>query len=137
MKKTRHTDEVNDIINIGTCNLHTDHGGFLSSGWDIKKLLKGAHPILHDTPARREDYFNITGSTEYPLPFVSTIWMEDKVIAERLTELWPNIAKIFRLGIHLYVIFSIHPSVCPSIYHAPYLKNRISSDHSFWYTCVK
>ena len=91
LKKTRTTDELNDIINIGTCNLRTVHGAFktgvLSSGWDIKKLLKSSQCILHDTPAKREDYFNITGSTKYALPFVSTRW--------RLIELWPNIVKIF------------------------------------------
>ena len=29
------------------------------------------------------------------------------------------------------------PSICPSICHAPYLRNRTSSNHNFWYNCVK
>ena len=36
---------------------------------------------------------------------------------------------------------SMCPSVCPSvrlsICHAPYLRNHTSSDHNFWYSCVK
>ena len=31
----------------------------------------------------------------------------------------------------------IHPPICPSIHRAPYLRDRISSDHNFWYTYVK
>ena len=29
------------------------------------------------------------------------------------------------------------PSICPSVCHAPYLRNRTSSNHNFWYNCVK
>ena len=32
---------------------------------------------------------------------------------------------------------SLFPSVCPSVRCAPYLRNRTSSNHNFWYTCVK
>ena len=74
-KKRRETEELKDIIDIGTCILHTVHGSFEKvverSNWEMKKLLKGSHRILADTPTRREDYFNITGSTTYPLPFCS------------------------------------------------------------------
>ena len=99
LKKTRATDELNNIINIGACNVHAVHGAFetevLSRGWDIKKLLKGAHCILHDIPARREDHFRNTGSTKYLLLFVPVGWIEDKDAAERLRELQSNIVKIF------------------------------------------
>ena len=39
---------------------------------------------LHDSPARREDYFNLTGSDEYHLQFCGTRWVQDKKVAERL-----------------------------------------------------
>ena len=59
LKKTRATDELNDVINMGTCNLYTVQNifeiGVSSSGWDIKKLLKGAQPALHDTHAMKEE----------------------------------------------------------------------------------
>ena len=61
----------------------------------IIQVSKGSHRILAATPARREDYFNITGSTTYPLPFCSTRWIEDKPVAERLIDVWRNILKIF------------------------------------------
>ena len=45
---------------------------------------KGAFKLLHDSLARREDYFNLIGSDEYPLQFYGTRWVEDKKVAERL-----------------------------------------------------
>ena len=105
LQKEKKADQLREVIDIGTCNLHTVHRsletGVTKSGWNLKKLLKGAHRILHDTPARREDYFNITGSTKYPLPFVATRWVEDKQVGERLIELWPNILKIFDFWVGL------------------------------------
>ena len=48
----------------------------------------------------------------------------------------------FRWGTHLYMSLfpSVRPSVSPSVHctwSRPYLRNRTSSDHSFWYTYVK
>ena len=51
--------------------------------------------MLHDSPARREDYFNLTGSDGYPLQFCGTRWVEDKKVAEKLVKLWPNMIKLF------------------------------------------
>ena len=99
VKDQREKDELSALIDIGTCSLHTVHGAFATgakmSGWDLKKVLKGCYILLHDTPARREDYFSITGSTVYPLAFCSTRWVEDKSVADRLITLWPNMIKIF------------------------------------------
>ena len=43
------------------------HGAFKtgveSTDWKIKKILKAAFQILHDSPARREDHKSITGCT--------------------------------------------------------------------------
>ena len=49
--------------------------GATKIGWNLKKLLKGAHKILCDTPAWRGDYFNLTGCSKSPLPFVATRWI--------------------------------------------------------------
>ena len=47
-------------IDIGTCSLHTVHGSvktaFDKSNMKIKKTLKGGFQLLHNSPARREDY---------------------------------------------------------------------------------
>ena len=43
------------------------------------------------------------------------------------------------LGGHppLCVTFSVRTSVCLSVCRAPYPRNRTSSNHNIWYTCVK
>ena len=98
-KKKRVEGELPQFIDIGTCNLHTVHGAFetgaTKSNWNLKKLLKGPYRILRDTPARREDYFNLNGCSKSPLPFVATGWVEDKGVSDRLIELWDNIKKVF------------------------------------------
>ena len=66
LKKKREREKLKDIIDIGSCNLHTVHGAFQTgakaSGWQLNKVLKGSYTLLHDTPARRDDYFNITSN---------------------------------------------------------------------------
>ena len=65
--RKRKDEKYHSLIDIGSCSLHIIHGslktGAEKSNWDIKKLLKGAYTMLHDTPARREDYESITTSS--------------------------------------------------------------------------
>ena len=43
----RNEKEQHQLINIGSCGLHTNHGafktGFDESAWKIKKILNGAY----------------------------------------------------------------------------------------------
>ena len=74
--KKREEDELPALINIGSCSLHVIHGTFKTgveaTNWNIKKTLRGAFCILHDSPARREDYESVTGCSKYPLNFCAT-----------------------------------------------------------------
>ena len=76
LKKQRTESELSDLVDIGSCNLHSIHNAFgvgvNATDWDIKKLMKGAFYTLHDTPARREDYIKQTGSKEFTLSFCAT-----------------------------------------------------------------
>ena len=60
-------------------SLHIMHGAFWTSAekseWALKKLVKDAYMILHNTLARRKDYKSVTGSSTYPLSFCPT-WFE-------------------------------------------------------------
>ena len=64
------------LIDIGTCSLHSVHNSFQTgveaTGWKVKKVLKGAFHILHNSPARREGYESQAGSTTYPFVFCFT-----------------------------------------------------------------
>ena len=57
---------IQELLDIGTCGLHTIHGGLKTgteaSGWE----MKAAYTILHDSPARRDNYQSVTGSSRAP-----------------------------------------------------------------------
>ena len=62
--------------------------------WEIKKTLKAAYTILYGSPARRDHYQSVTGSSKVALAFCATRWIEDKPVADRFIELWPNVKKV-------------------------------------------
>ena len=84
----RQKNKLSSLIDIGSCNLHLIHGTFKigseKSSWDFHKILKGAFKLLNDSSARREDYFNLTGSDKYPLQFCGARWVDNKKVAEKL-----------------------------------------------------
>ena len=85
------------LIDVGSCSLHVIHGAFRAgtqkTKWGIDTMLKALNNLFHDSPAKREDYQQITGSTVFPLPFCGHRWVEDKKVADRALEIWPNIVK--------------------------------------------
>ena len=89
--------QFNDLIDIGSCSLHVMHGGFKTAfqatGWAIEKILRSLWYLFKESPARREDFTTITGSTKFPLQFCGTRWVEDVRVAERAVSLWPFIEK--------------------------------------------
>ena len=86
------------MIDIGSCGLHIIHGAFKTgleaTGWALKSILKGAHTVLHDTPARHANYFTFTGSDQYPLFFCETRWVEDKTSREAFVSVAKHAATI-------------------------------------------
>ena len=74
--KLRACDSVHSLADIGTFSLHSVHGrmktGEIASKWGLKKVMKSAYAIRHDSPACREDYASVSGSQLYPLSFCST-----------------------------------------------------------------
>ena len=61
------------LIDIGSCGLYTVLGAFKCgsqiTGWKLKEILSGCYQILHDSPARRDNYQPVTDSVIYPLKF--------------------------------------------------------------------
>ena len=90
---------IHKLIDIGTCNLHIVSGAFKTGAekteWKVHKTMKGSWQIFHDTPVRREDYINITSSTEFPMFFSATRWVENQEPANRLISIWPNIKQLW------------------------------------------
>ena len=60
----------------------------------IKETLKGGFQPWHNSPARREDYEGVSGLTKYPFYYCATGWVENKLVTERIVEVWPNLIKL-------------------------------------------
>ena len=73
VSKERKGDEQHQLINIGSCGLHTIHGAFKTGAknakWNINQKLKRAFQVFHDSPARRDDFESVTGTKVYALFF--------------------------------------------------------------------
>ena len=74
--------------------MHVINGAFRTgaeaSGWKQKSTLKGSQKILHNSPAHREDYTNITGSVKFPYYFCGTRWVDNKRVSDQLILSWEN-----------------------------------------------
>ena len=88
---------IPQLIYLGSCSLHVVHGAFKTGAqattWNIDSLLRALHYLFHNSPARTEDYVKLTDSTQLPLKFCSTRWLEDTPVAERAMLIWPKIVK--------------------------------------------
>ena len=69
-------DDYPDLIDIGSCSLHVVHGAFRTG---VQKTKWGIDSIL-------QALYNL-------FPFSGTRWIEDKKVADRALEIWPNITK--------------------------------------------
>ena len=69
------------LVNTGSCGLHVLHGAFKTGAkktlWKISKIMMALFIMLHDTPARRADYRDVTGSDRFPLQFCKVCWLDD------------------------------------------------------------
>ena len=76
------------------------HGGYKTAfdetGWQMGKILRSLGYLFKDSPARREEFNNITGCQEFPLLFCSTRWIEDIDVGERAIVIWKPITKYIK-----------------------------------------
>lgn len=81
------------LISVGSCGLHTVHNAFKTgfSMWQEDKLLKALYTLLHNVPARRQDYETVTKSTVFPLSFCGYRWLENLPVVERAIKVWPSV----------------------------------------------
>lgn len=60
--------ETNKLLcNIGSCGLHIVHNSFKcghnAASWDVDNFLSSLHYLFKDSPARRDDFYTITGTS--------------------------------------------------------------------------
>ena len=94
LRKHREKEELPSLINICSYGLHIVHGALktcvTATELNLKGILKSVYTLLHDTPARRTDYISITRYHKFPFAYCATRWFEDKKVADRAVEIWPN-----------------------------------------------
>ena len=77
--------------------MHVVHGRFENGakeyGWNLGNTLHSLLQIFHDTPVRREDFIQITGSDLYPFWLCQHRWVEDIKVVEQALEIWPHVNK--------------------------------------------
>ncbi|XP_056439589.1 uncharacterized protein LOC130376758 isoform X1 [Gadus chalcogrammus] len=97
MLQQEHADTFGgaQLIVVGSCGLHTLHNAFKSgfSVWQMEKVLRALHTLLHNTPARREDFCSLTKSSVFPLPFCGHRWIENLPVVDRAITIWPMMVK--------------------------------------------
>lgn len=69
----RAESQMASLLDIGTCGLHTVHRAFQTGGektdWKFDQYLKKAYKLFKDSPARREDFTEYTGTAVFPNKF--------------------------------------------------------------------
>lgn len=83
------------LVELGSCGIHTVHNCFKCSFkiWDIKKFLVAIFALFHNVPARKGDYIEATGSSQFPKKFCNTRWVENSSVAETAIDQVANIEK--------------------------------------------
>lgn len=85
------------FLNIGSCGLHIIHGAFKHgserTGWELDNFFSSIFKLFKGTPARRDDYTRVTGSSVFAFKFCKHRWVENVPVAERAIEMLPHLLK--------------------------------------------
>lgn len=95
--QVRKSQELPELLNIGSCGLHIVHGslqkGVTDTGWKLGNIMRCLWWLFHDSPARREDVASVTSCPLYPLKFCPHRWVEDACVAEWTLQMWPDVKR--------------------------------------------
>ena len=75
------------------CMASPFRSGVQKTKWGTDGVLTVMHNVFDESPAKREDYQNFTGSKVFPPPFCRHRWIEDKKLLHRALDVWSNTAK--------------------------------------------
>lgn len=67
--------------------------GEASTEWNIGSLLSSLYWLFKDSPARREDFINLSDGKKLPLKFCGHRWLENVPVVERAIEIWSDVKK--------------------------------------------
>ena len=98
----RRDNEMQELIYLGTCGLHTVHNGIKhgesATKWNLKNILSAIFKIFHESPSRRADYEKLVcpTKTDYPLQFCAHRWTENEPVCKRAQNIWTKMIEIVK-----------------------------------------
>ena len=88
-------EDASALISVGSCGLHVVHNAFKTgaqaSEWNVEEVLSSLYWLFVDSPARKEDFTEITGSMVFPLKFCKHRWLENVPVVVRAQEIWDKV----------------------------------------------
>lgn len=97
LKSELQSNNNSQILELGTCGLHIVHGAFQyghkQTDWKLDSLLRALHNLFKYSPSRRASFIDLTGTSEFPLKFCATRWVENLSVSERALKVFENIKK--------------------------------------------
>ncbi|XP_063216687.1 uncharacterized protein LOC134527710 isoform X1 [Bacillus rossius redtenbacheri] len=97
LKELRSEPGSPQLLDIGTCGLHTVHNAFKTgirmTGWEIIEFCRALYNLFKEAPGRRGDYVKASNSNVFPLKVCAVRWIENSKVTQRAREILPNVQK--------------------------------------------
>ncbi|KAI8764141.1 Adult enhancer factor 1 [Biomphalaria glabrata] len=85
------------LLNVGSCGLHIVHNSFKAghsaTSWDIGSWLSALRWLFKDSPARREDFINLTGTKPTCKSFKNLVDFAADALLEAKAQIFLSIAQ--------------------------------------------
>ena len=100
----RRDAELNPLIDIGTCVLHTVYNSFKygkkDGNWNIKKLLNLMFKLFDESRSRCAGHESITSASkcDFTLRFYSHRWIGNDVVSRKALSIWPKMLEVLISG---------------------------------------
>ncbi|KAG8177627.1 hypothetical protein JTE90_019654 [Oedothorax gibbosus] len=128
---TKDCGHSEQLLDIGTCGLHTIHCAFKAAmevtGWNLVTFLRVIYNLFKNSPARRGIFIDVTNASVFPKKFCAVRWLENIDVAQRAIEILPNLQKFVEapeIENKKQVCASLHTSNTP---HVPFLQGAINN----------
>lgn len=91
-------ENTSRFLEYGSCGLHVIHGavgtGHGKAGWKVNEMLMSAYYLFKDSPARRAEYQDLTGSNDFPSKFCATRWVENVNVATKFLKVFDAVVLV-------------------------------------------
>ena len=79
------------LLDVGSCSLHVLHNAFKAgakaSEWETSDVLSALYWLFVDSPARRDNFSTITGSSIFSQKYCKHRWLENVPVTQRAMDI--------------------------------------------------